>query len=125
MIHNRSRGKTAKPQCAESRKSPPKWRSMNSPDRNVANGGNAISTISDVITMFQVKMGTRHIVMPGARSMNTVAMMLTAVMMLEADVSNKPMITMSMPVPWVRVSESGGYIVQPVAGAPCGEKNDR
>src|SRR5436190_2042720 len=115
----------ADPPCDGSKKCPPKCRSTNSSATNTANGGNANSTINEVITMFQVNTGTRHIVIPGARSMNTVAMMLTAVMMLEADVSNRPMSTMSRPVPWVRLSESGGYSVQPVAGAPCGAKKDR
>src|SRR5947207_13048697 len=109
----------ASPPCDGSKKCPPKCRSTNSSARNVANGGNSTSTIDDVITMFHVNRGTRHIVMPGARSMNTVAMMLTAVMMLEAEVRKSPMMTMSMPGPWVRVSESGGYRVQPVAGEPC------
>ena len=41
--------------------------------------GNAISTSTLTTSMFQVKIGMRNIVMPGARMVNTVATMLTAV----------------------------------------------
>ena len=49
--------------------------------------------------MFQVNSDSRHIVIPGARSMNTVAMRLTAVMIEDALVSSTPMIHRSTPGP--------------------------
>src|SRR5699024_6509499 len=55
---------------------PPKRRSSPSPNRAAASGGNAISTSSDVISAFQVKIGTRHMVMPGARSVMIVVAIL-------------------------------------------------
>ena len=43
-----------------------------------ASTGNAMITSNDVMRMFQVKIGTRNIVMPGARIVMTVVMKLTA-----------------------------------------------
>ena len=59
--------------------------------------GKAISTSTLVTSMFQVKIGIRNIVMPGARMVTTVAMMFTAVRMPESPVSTTPMIHRSPP----------------------------
>ena len=49
--------------------------------------GNAISTSTLVTSMFQVKIGIRNIVMPGARMAETVVTMLTALSTLDSPVS--------------------------------------
>ena len=59
----------------------PKWRSANSIAPAAVSTGNAISTSKLVTNMFHVKIGMRNIVMPGARIVETVVMMLTAVSM--------------------------------------------
>ena len=61
------------------------------------NSGKAISTSSDVTSMFQVKIGIRNIVMPGARSVTIVVIMLTAARMVPRPEMIKPMIQRSAP----------------------------
>ncbi len=53
-------------------------RSAPSASSAAASGGKAISTSTLVISTFQVKMGIRNIVMPGARIVTMVVMKLTA-----------------------------------------------
>jgi hypothetical protein len=48
-----------------------------SPKRAAARTGNAMITRIEVISVFQVKIGMRHIVMPGARMVTIVVMKLT------------------------------------------------
>ncbi len=68
--------------------------------------------------MFQVKMGRRHMVMPGARIKNTVVRMLTPFMTEEIAIMAMPRIHRSGPTPGEsRISDSGGYAVQPMAAA--------
>ena len=69
----------------------PRWRSAKSITPAAVSTGNAISTSTLVTSMFQVKIGIRNIVMPGARMVNMVAMMLTPVRMPERPVSRTPM----------------------------------
>ena len=57
----------------------PRWRSASSIAPAAVSTGKAMSTSTLVTSMFQVKIGMRNIVMPGARMVSTVAMMLTAV----------------------------------------------
>src|SRR5215510_6741141 len=45
----------------------PRWRSAARPNSAAVNSGKASSTRIDVTRMFQVKIGIRNIVMPGAR----------------------------------------------------------
>ena len=71
--------------------------------------------------MFQVKIGIRNIVMPGARSVMTVVTMLTAPRMVPRPDRARPRIHRSVPGPgeliWLL---SGEYIVQPASAAPPG-----
>jgi hypothetical protein len=48
--------------------------------------------------MFQVKTGTRNIVMPGARIVSTVVMMFTAVRIVPVPVRTMPTSTRSRPI---------------------------
>jgi hypothetical protein len=76
--------------------------------------------------MFQVKIGIRNMVMPGARSVRIVVIMLTPPRIVPRPESASPMIHMSAPTPGELVaSESGTYAVQPKAAAPPGETNPR
>ena len=75
----------------------PRWRSANSIAPALVSIGNAISTSTLVTSMFQVKIGMRNIVMPGARIVSTVATMLTAVSTPDRPVSTTAMIHRSAP----------------------------
>lgn len=59
--------------------------------------GNAINIRMDVTMMFQVKIGIRNIVIPGARMHTTVVIMLTAPRMVPRPATIKPMIHRSAP----------------------------
>src|SRR6266496_2600088 len=98
---NRCWYRTTDPPWVASKKWPPKWRSMNTMDRTAASGGNATRIINDVTIMFQQNKDSRHMVMPGARSRNVVAIRLTAVMIEDTLVRRIPMIHMSGPAPGV------------------------
>ena len=68
-----------------------------------------MSTSSEVTTEFHVKIGRRHIVMPGARRRNVVVRRLIAVRIEETLVSASPINHRSSPVPGEkRAPESGG-----------------
>ncbi len=71
--------------------------------------------------MFQVKIGIRNIVMPGARMQTTVVIMLTPPRMVPRPPTARPMIHRSPPAPgeWM-ASVSGEYAVQPKSAAPPG-----
>ncbi len=69
--------------------------------------------------MFQVKIGRRHMIMPGARKSRMVTTRFTAVAMVAALVSDSPTIHRSTPTLGVaRSSDSGAYPVQPMFAAP-------
>jgi hypothetical protein len=71
-----------------------------------------------------VKIGIRHMVIPGARRHTTVVIMLTAARMVPRPDSTSPMIHRSPPTPGEYVaSDSGVYAVQPKSGAPAGMRN--
>ena len=71
--------------------------------------GKASSTMKFVTRMFQVRIGMRNMVMPGARIEVIVAMMLTAVSVPEVPVRITEMIHRSAPIPGVpEAPESGG-----------------
>ena len=74
--------------------------------------------------MFQVKIGIRNIVMPGARMQTTVVTMLTPPRMVPRPATARPMIHRSPPAPgeWM-ASVSGEYAVQPKSAAPPGVMN--
>jgi hypothetical protein len=97
------------------------WRSTQSTSSAEVRIGNA-SRISRLVTMmFQVKIGSRNIVMPGARSVITVVTMLTAPRMVPRPASASPMIHRSVPAPGEFSSLfSGAYSVQPASAAPPG-----
>src|SRR5471032_717132 len=76
-----------------------------------------------VINQVQENMGNFIRVIPGARRLSAVTMILIAPMMDDAPAMCTAKINRSMPGPiWV---ESGAYIVQPAAAAPPGAKNDQ
>lgn len=63
-----------------------------SPNNAAVSSGNAINIRMDVTMMFQVKIGIRNIVIPGARMHTTVVIMLTAPRMVPRPATIKPMI---------------------------------
>jgi hypothetical protein len=74
--------------------------------------------------MFQVKIGIRNIVIPGARMVMIVVTKLTAPRMVPRPAIHRPMIQRSAPTPGDLVSsDSGVYAVQPKSGAPSGVRN--
>jgi hypothetical protein len=86
--------------------------------------GNASSTSRLVTRMFQVKIGRRNIVIPGARSVMTVVTMLTPPRMVPRPEMARPRIQRSVPAPGEFSSLfSGEYRVQPASAAPPGVKN--
>ncbi len=93
--------------CCQSRGDPPKrrsntwvpkWRSESRRTEAAVSTGKAISTSPLVTSMFQVKMGTRNMVIPGARIPTMVVMRLTAVNTAENPVSSKPISHSSPPM---------------------------
>src|SRR6478735_3397379 len=99
----------------------PKRRSAPTAKRAAASGGKAIRTRTDVMKTFQVKIGMRHMVMPGARMQTTVVMKLTAPRMVPKPDSARPNTHRSPPMPGVNVVLfRGAYAVQPKEADPCG-----
>ncbi len=71
--------------------------------------------------MFQVKIGIRNMVMPGARSVMIVVIMFTAPRMVPRPEITSPTTHMFAPAPGLCCeSLSGGYPVQPKSGPPPG-----
>ena len=74
-----------------------------------------------VMRMFQVKIGIRNIVMPGARMQTIVVMKLTAPRIVPKPPSARPKMTRSPPSPGSYVElDSGVYMNQPKAAGPFG-----
>ena len=112
------------PPLAGSNTCEPKCRSAASPSSAAVRIGNAISTRIEVIRMFQVKIGSRHIVIPGQRRQITVVIMFTAPRMVPSPDTARPMIHRSPPTPGEFCTpDSGTYAVQPNAAAPPGVRN--
>ncbi len=112
------------PPLAASNTCAPKCRSASSPNSAAVSTGNTINTNSAVTKIPQVKIGIRHIVIPGARMHTTVVIMLTPPRMVPRPDSAKPMIHRSPPAPGeFTESDNGGYAVQPNAAAPSGVMN--
>src|SRR3954453_17400878 len=78
--------------------------------------------ISTLVTRaFQVKIGIRNIVMPGARRQTIVVMKLTPPRMVPSTLTARPAIHMLGPAPGVfTTSDSGAYAVQPKSAGPPG-----
>ena len=83
---------------------PPKRRSRPSAKSAEASGGNAIMIRMPVMSVFQVKIGMRHIVMPGARIVRIVVMKLTPPMIVPKPWRTRPNTQRSPPTP-------GEYVV--------------
>src|SRR5205814_9501812 len=74
--------------------------------------------------MFQVKIGIRKSVMPGARSVRIVVIMFTPPRMVPRPEIASPMIHMSAPTPGECCAfVSGEYANQPKSAAPVGVRN--
>jgi len=86
---------------------PPSLRSISSTSNAAASTGNARITSTLVSRMFQVKMGIRNMVMPGARMQMIVVMKLTPDRMVPSPDRVRPMIHMSPPTPGEYPSWSG------------------
>ena len=86
----------------------PKRRSAPSANSAAASGGKAISTRMDVTRVFQVKIGIRHMVMPGARMLMMVVMKLTAPRMVPKPESARPKTQRSPPTPGLNVVLDSG-----------------
>ena len=86
------------PPCG-SNANPPRRRSNSSSTKAASAGGNATSPRIEVTTMFQVKIGRRHIVMPGARIRKVVVMTLTPDSNVEIATRARPRINRSGPTP--------------------------
>ena len=81
---------------------------MKSSSSVAVSDGNAMKMSSVVAIISQVKIGIRHIVIPGARKMNTVVARLTAVRIVASLARSTPTIQKSWPRPVeIRISESG------------------
>ena len=77
----------------------PNLRSASSASSAAASTGKAISTSTLVSRMFQVKIGIRNIVMPGARMQKIVVMKLTAPRIVPKPPSARPITHRSPPTP--------------------------
>ena len=74
-------------------------RSISSTSSAAASTGNAISTMTLVTSTFQVKIGIRNIVMPGARMQTIVVTKLTPDKIVPSPDRVRPMIHRSPPMP--------------------------
>src|SRR3954453_22593881 len=112
------------PPLAGSKMCAPNLRSAPSANSAAASGGNAISTRMAVTSVFQVKIGMRHMVSPGARMQMMVVMKLTAPRMVPKPPSARPKMTRSLPMPGEYTAfDSGAYMNQPNEAAPPGVRN--
>ena len=77
-----------------------------------------------VMKMFQVKIGMRNMVIPGARRQITVVTMLTPPRMVPRPATARPRTHRSAPTPGLcSALVSGVYAVQPKSAAPPGVTN--
>ena len=78
----------------------------------------------EVTKVFQVKIGMRNMVIPGARMVKMVVMKFTPPMMVPNPPRAKPKTQRSPPIPGENVAfDKGAYANQPNEAAPCGVKN--
>ena len=87
------------PPLDEENTCPPSLRSISRTSSAAASTGKAISTIMLVSRMFQVKIGIRNMVMPGARMQMIVVTKFTPLRIVPSPDSVRPMIHMSPPRP--------------------------
>jgi hypothetical protein len=97
------------PPVAESYTCEPRIRSEATASSAAARIGNTISTSSEVIMMFHVKIGSRNIVMPGARSVRIVVIMFTPPRMVPRPEMTSPTIHMSAPTPGELITLASGW----------------
>ena len=96
-------------------------RSYSTPKAAAVSSGKIISTMAEAVKTPQQKTGMRNIVMPGARRVKMVVIMLMAEAMVPTPVAPTPTIHISAPMPGVCTpSASGMYMVQPKSAAPPG-----
>ncbi len=107
---------TGSPPPAALKKAVPKNLSVNSIVTPPASTGMAAISRNAVIIQVQTNSGSRIKVMPGARMLNTVAIMLIAPMIEDTPRKCTAKIRNGNASPVCRTS--GGYMVQPPAGAP-------
>ncbi|GGW03965.1 hypothetical protein GCM10010264_19660 [Streptomyces globisporus] len=93
---------------AASKTCAPNLRSASSASRAAARTGNASRTSTPVSRTFQVKIGMRNIVMPGARIQMIVVMKLTEPRMVPKPENASPMIHISAPIPGERTASLSG-----------------
>ncbi|KAF0965093.1 hypothetical protein MLGJGCBP_01762 [Rhodococcus sp. T7] len=86
----------------------PSWRSASSASSAAVSSGNASRIRMLVMKMFQVKIGIRNIVMPGARRHTTVVIMLTPPRMVPRPETSRPTIHRSAPIPGELTAELSG-----------------
>ncbi len=86
-----------------------------------ASTGKAISTRMLVMSVFHVKIGMRHMVIPGARIVRMVVMKFTAPRIVPKPLMPRPSIQRFPPTPGEKLAlASGWYANHPNAAAPCG-----
>ena len=86
----------------------PNLRSAPSANSAAANGGKAIITKIDVTRVFQVKIGMRNIVIPGARMVKIVVMKLTPPRIVPKPLRANPNTHRSPPMPGENVVFESG-----------------
>lgn len=96
------------PPLAESKTCAPNFRSASSAKSAAASTGKASRTRTPVSSTFQVKIGMRNIVMPGARMQMIVVMKLTEPRIVPKPEKARPMIHMSAPMPGERTASDSG-----------------
>ena len=96
---NRCWNRTGEPPATGSKKWVPNWRSASSIISAPVSTGNASSTMKLVSSRFQVRIGIRKSVMPGARIVEMVAMTLTAPSVPDVPVRMTDTIHRSAPSP--------------------------
>ena len=86
----------------------PRCRSAASPNNAAVSSGNTSSTRMLVTRMFQVKIGIRNIVIPGARMQMIVVIMFTAPKMVPKPPTPNPKIHRSPPAPGLWMASVSG-----------------
>ncbi|CAB4551664.1 unannotated protein [freshwater metagenome] len=77
----------------------------------------------EVTNVFQVKIGMRNMVIPGARMVKMVVMKFTPPIIVPKPLSARPKTHRSPPIPGEKVVlDSGAYANHPNEAAPCGVK---
>ncbi|CAM5257968.1 hypothetical protein SVIOM342S_04601 [Streptomyces violaceorubidus] len=96
------------PPFAASKTCAPNLRSASSISSAAVSTGKAGSTRIDVNRMFQVKIGIRNMVIPGARRQMMVVMKLTALSVVDTPLTTRPIVHRSPPGPGLKVALFSG-----------------